>query len=101
MARILNTTFLGLAALAALARAAPAPLFGINFSSGDETDSTPTAVSQDDIIADLQRPAQFSRAAYCSTASVQNWTCGASCDALPNVRVLAAGGDNGATPDCE
>ena len=100
MARILRS-FLGLAALAALTRAAPTPLFGINIGSGDETDGTPTAVSQSDITSDLQRPAQFSRAAYCSNASVQNWTCGASCDALPNVKVLAAGGDNGATPDCE
>ncbi|EJF65550.1 alpha/beta-hydrolase [Dichomitus squalens LYAD-421 SS1] len=98
MARILRS-FLGLAALAALARAAPTPLFGINIGSGDETDGTPSAVSQDDITTDLQRPAQFSRAAYCSTASVQKWSCGAACDAIPNVKVLAAGGDNGATPD--
>ena len=36
MTRMLKP-FLGLAALATLARAAPAPLFGINLGSGDES----------------------------------------------------------------
>ncbi|TFK89080.1 alpha/beta-hydrolase [Polyporus arcularius HHB13444] len=95
MTRILKP-LLGLAALAAIARAAP--LFGINLGSGDESDGKPAAVSQGDVTSTLVRPAQFSRAAYCSAASVTNWSCGESCDVLPNVKVLAAGGDDGAIP---
>ncbi len=98
MTRILKP-LLGLAALAAIARAAP--LFGINLGSGDESDGKPAAVSQGDVTSTLVRPAQFSRAAYCSAASVTNWSCGESCDVLPNVKVLAAGGDDGAIPGCE
>ncbi|EIW63608.1 alpha/beta-hydrolase [Trametes versicolor FP-101664 SS1] len=87
-----------IAVLVTLARAAPAPLFGINLGSGDESKVKPTAVSQDDITADILRPALFSRTAYCSAASVTNMSCGAPCDATPNVKVLAAGGDDGAIP---
>ncbi|KAH9859057.1 alpha/beta-hydrolase [Lenzites betulinus] len=88
-----------LAVLAAsLARAAPAPLFGINLGSGDESNAQPVTVSQDDISADILRPALFSRTAYCSAASVTNMSCGAPCDATPNVQVLTAGGDDGAIP---
>ena len=100
MTRMLKL-FLGLAALATLARAAPAPLFGINLGSGDESSDKPASVSQDDITSTLVRPAQFARAAYCSAASVTNWSCGDSCDVLPNVEVLTAGGDDGAIPGCE
>ena len=93
--------FLGLAALAALARAAPAPLFGIHIGSGEESEAEPQPVSQEDISSTLVRPAQFARAAYCPTAQVQKWSCGSSCKALPHVKVLAAGGDDGAIPSCE
>nr|VWO96219.1 Acetylornithine/succinyldiaminopimelate aminotransferase (ACOAT) (DapATase) (Succinyldiaminopimelate transferase) (EC (EC [Ganoderma boninense] len=98
MVRVLLNSFLGVVALAALAQAAPTPLFGINFASGEESDAKPTAVSQNNITTDLQRPAQFSRAAYCPTDQVENWSCGSSCTALPNVKVLAAGGDDGEIP---
>lgn len=94
-------SFLGLVALAAFARAAPTPLFGIHLGSGDEADSTPTAVSQADITSTIERPAKFARAAYCSAGAVTDWSCGASCDALPNVKVLTAGGDDGAIPGCK
>lgn len=100
MVRILNS-LVGAAALATLAHAAPAPLFGIHIGSGTKDNGQPTAVSQGDITTDLQRPAQFARAAYCPTDAVKNWSCGSSCTALPNVKVLASGGDNGATPNCE
>ncbi|KAI8993878.1 alpha/beta-hydrolase [Trametes punicea] len=86
------------AVLAAFARAAPAPLFGINIASGKEATSTPTPVSQDQITTDLLRPALFSRAVYCPTQNVSTWSCGPSCDALPNVKVLASGGDEAAIP---
>lgn len=89
-----------IAVLVTLARAAPAPLFGINLGSGDESNVKPTAVSQGDITADILRPALFSRTAYCSAASVTDMSCGAPCDATPNVKVLAAGGDDGAIPGC-
>ncbi|OSD03904.1 alpha/beta-hydrolase [Trametes coccinea BRFM310] len=78
--------------------AAPAPLFGINLGTGSSSDATPTPVSQDDITNNLLRPALFSRAVYCSTEAVEKWACGDSCDALPNVKVLAAGGDDGLIP---
>lgn len=98
MVRIL-TSFVGATALVTFARAAPTPLFGINFGSGAKSDDPPVSVSQDTITTDLQRPAQFSRAAYCPTDAVKDWSCGSSCTALPNVKVLASGGDNGATPN--
>ncbi|CDO69232.1 hypothetical protein BN946_scf185042.g134 [Trametes cinnabarina] len=87
-----------LAAVATLARAAPTPLFGIDIGSGQEDNAEPKAVSQEVITTSLERPALFSRAVYCPTKNVTNWNCGASCDALPNVKVLASGGDNGEIP---
>ncbi|KAI0355721.1 alpha/beta-hydrolase [Trametes cingulata] len=87
-----------LAVLVTFARAAPTPLFGINLDSGKESEGKTTAVSQDEITANILRPALFSRTAYCSAQSVTNWSCGAPCDAIPNVEVLAAGGDDGAIP---
>ncbi|KAI0821680.1 Alpha/Beta hydrolase protein [Trametes gibbosa] len=83
---------------ATLARAAPAPLFGIHFGSGDESNDKTATVSQADISAKILRPALFSRTAYCSAGSVSNMSCGAPCDATPNVKVLTAGGDDGAIP---
>ncbi|KAH9942498.1 alpha/beta-hydrolase [Epithele typhae] len=91
-------SFLSLAALAALARAAPAPLFGINFSSGDESDDATAPFSQDDIVSTLTRPAEFARAVYCSTG-IADLSCGGPCDALgANVKILANGGDGASTP---
>ncbi|EMD37275.1 hypothetical protein CERSUDRAFT_113928 [Gelatoporia subvermispora B] len=65
----------------------------------DESDGSPSALSQSTISNDFQRPALFSRAAYCPISSVASWTCGPSCDALPGVVVLASGGNNGEIPD--
>ncbi|OSD07114.1 alpha/beta-hydrolase [Trametes coccinea BRFM310] len=87
-----------LAFLATFARAAPTPLFGINLGSGEEDTDKPKAVSQDVITANILRPALFSRAAYCPTSNVTDWTCGSSCNALPNVKVLASGGNNEEIP---
>ena len=100
MTRMLRP-LLGFTVLAALAHAAPVPLFGIHLGHGDESETTPAAISQDDISSTLVRPAQFARAAYCSAEAVTNWSCGESCDVLPNVQVLAAGGDDAAIPGCE
>ncbi|KAH9851329.1 alpha/beta-hydrolase [Lenzites betulinus] len=83
-----------------VASAAPTPApFDFNFGSGDTSDAQPTAFSQDDITNNLLRPAFFSNAVYCSTGAVQNWQCGDSCNALPNVKVLTAGGDGGSIPN--
>ncbi|KAI0701470.1 alpha/beta-hydrolase [Cytidiella melzeri] len=91
---------LSLLLLVCLARAAPAPipLFGINLGSGPTTDGTPTPVSQSVVNSQLQRPAFFSRAVYCSPASVSSLSCGAPCDVINTMKVLASGGDGGETP---
>ncbi|KAI0633275.1 alpha/beta-hydrolase [Trametes polyzona] len=83
--------------------AAPTPLdlpdFDINVGVGETTDEEPKALSQEDITSKLVRPALFSRAVYCSSGAVEDWKCGESCDALPNVKVLTAGGDDGLIPN--
>ncbi|KAI0642876.1 alpha/beta-hydrolase [Trametes meyenii] len=88
-------------ALAALkyASAAPAPLFGIHLGSGDSSETKPTELSQDEITSNLVRPSLFARAVYCSSGVVEDWSCGPACDALPNVKVLTAGGDDGLVPN--
>ncbi|KAI0365676.1 alpha/beta-hydrolase [Pilatotrama ljubarskyi] len=78
---------------------APAPLSGAHLGSGETSDAEPTPLSQEEITSTLVRPALFSRAVYCSPGVVQDWSCGESCDALPNVKVLASGGDDGLIPD--
>ncbi|KAF8345923.1 Alpha/Beta hydrolase protein [Amanita rubescens] len=37
--------------------------------------------------------AQFAKAAYCSTRSLSDWTCGQACSALPGFQPSLAGGD--------
>lgn len=49
-------------------------------------------------ISPLIVPAKFARAAYCSTASLQNLSCGEACSSLGNVQVVQAGGNDGAIP---
>lgn len=52
-------------------------------------------------ITSLRRSATFTNAAYCSSASISNWACGVTCDALGSgVQVLRTGGDNGLIPAC-
>ncbi|PBK87110.1 alpha/beta-hydrolase [Armillaria gallica] len=58
-----------------------------------------TSVSPSDLTAAFSRPAFFSRVAYCSSASVMTFSCGAPCDALVySVKILATGGDGGLIP---
>lgn len=65
---------------------------GLNVRDG-LTSTTPTALSNTALDSDVQRPAFFSRVAYCSSAAVTSWTCGAPCEALgPGIEVLSAGG---------
>ncbi|KAF7342366.1 hypothetical protein MVEN_01825200 [Mycena venus] len=72
-----------------------APLFGLGSS---EATGAPTPVSLATVNATLSRPAQFARAAYCPSASVESWNCGLPCDSLNGVTFLQAGGDQGAVP---
>ena len=92
---------LSLLAVVPFSRAVPMPLFGINFGGGQTADGAPTAFAQSDIDANLLRPAQFARLAYCSPGAVTALNCGAQCDAVSTIQVLQAGGDGGATPRCE
>lgn len=100
MAPLLKLLLVLPAVLSVLAAPAPRPLFGINFGDGTESDGTPTTVAQNTIDATLLRPALFSRAAYCSPASVATLSCGAPCDAINAVKVLQSGGDEGEIPRC-
>ncbi|KAJ7108990.1 alpha/beta-hydrolase [Mycena crocata] len=75
------------------------PIFGLGDSTADDSATgTPTPVSLDTVNSTLLRPAQFARVAYCSSASITAWSCGAPCDALANVTFLQSGGDEGAIP---
>ena len=94
-----------LLAVSKLASAAPTPLFGLDLgeininTDGETSDAGTVSVSQEDITSTLVRPALFARVAYCSSPSVLNMTCGEQCDALPNVKILVAGGDDGLVPN--
>lgn len=78
-----------------------APLFGIHFGDGTSSDAAPTPVSQSTIDSNLQRPAFFSRVAYCSSPSVSSLSCGAPCDVVNTMTVLQTGGDQAEIPRCE
>ena len=80
--------------------AALAALSGFNFGTGQTTDVAPSPVSQSDIESDIQRPAFFARLAYCSPDAVTSLSCGEQCDAVSDIEVLHAGGDEGAVPRC-
>ncbi|KAF7309482.1 Lipase-3 domain-containing protein [Mycena indigotica] len=80
-----------------------APLFGINLDDffdkpADSTTKDSPAISLDDVKSTLLRPAQFARAAYCSTKSLTSWTCGEPCKSLGKVNFLQSGGDEGLVP---
>ncbi|KAJ7816398.1 alpha/beta-hydrolase [Mycena leptocephala] len=85
--------------LSVLPGALSRPIFGLGASTGDDSATgAPTPVSLDVVNSTLQRPAQFARVAYCSSASITTWTCGAPCDALKNITFLQSGGDEGLVP---
>ncbi|KAK0188338.1 alpha/beta-hydrolase [Armillaria mellea] len=66
---------------------------------GTSGSNATTIVSPSDLSATFSRPAYFSRIAYCSTAAVMAFSCGAPCDALvDSVRILASGGVVGLLP---
>lgn len=77
---------------------APAPLFGIHLGSGPSANAKTTAVAAKTVDSQLVRPALFSRLAYCSAAKTKALTCGAPCDAVKGISVVASGGDDGKVP---
>lgn len=96
----LFTIVLSVAAVIPLISASPIPLFGIHIGAGKIANGNTSPVAQATIDSTLLRPALFSRAAYCSAASVTALSCGAPCDAIKTIKVLQAGGDDGAIPGC-
>ncbi|KXN85359.1 Mono- and diacylglycerol lipase [Leucoagaricus sp. SymC.cos] len=54
-----------------------------------------TPLSSGDLAA-LAPYTQFARAAYCSTDSLKNWSCGEACDALSGFQPTLVGGDGNA-----
>lgn len=87
--------------LAALPQVFSAPLWRRDATPSAQlppSNTSTTSVSLTDIDAILNRPAQFARAAYCQTGQVQNWTCGAPCNAIQGVQILQIGGNEAQVP---
>ncbi|KAG6864286.1 hypothetical protein C0991_010805 [Blastosporella zonata] len=83
------------------ALAAPFSLrsFLVHLRTDSNSDSATTSLAQDTVTTEFLRPAQFTRVAYCSSAAVSSWQCGAPCDSLGGaVEVLQTGGDDGLIP---
>lgn len=78
---------------------APVPLFGVRIASRASNEK-PTAITQQTVDSQLLRPAQFSRLAYCSAQATKTLTCGAPCDAVKDISIVTAGGDDGDVPGC-
>ncbi|KAJ7777291.1 alpha/beta-hydrolase [Mycena metata] len=88
-----------LTVLALFSSTLSAPILGL--SPGTENASatgTTTSLALANVESSLKRPAQFARVAFCSSASISNWTCGPPCTALGNVTFLQSGGDQGLIP---
>ncbi|KAF8519898.1 alpha/beta-hydrolase [Hysterangium stoloniferum] len=71
-----------------------APIFGIGQT---ESSTALTTLSTDQTDA-FVRPARFSQIAYCSPGAVLSWKCGPPCDALPGVKPIVTGGNDGIIP---
>ena len=64
----------------------------------NDNNAQPTNLTNDQI-SSILLPAKFARAAYCSSASLQNLSCGEPCTSLgKNVRIVHAGGNDGSIP---
>lgn len=58
-----------------------------------------TYVNSPDLMSQLRRSAEFTNAAYCTAATVENWACGPTCEVLGNITVLFTGGNNQLIPN--
>lgn len=67
----------------------------------DGPNHTPTLAVAKDAFKELTKGALYSNAAYCSADSVKGWSCGATCDALGDIKVAFTGGDNKVVPACK
>ncbi|KAF7342564.1 Lipase-3 domain-containing protein [Mycena sanguinolenta] len=92
---ILSSIMLASFVLSFLPLTLAAPLFGLGSS---EATGAPTPMSLSTVNTTLLRPALFARAAYCSSASLSSWSCGAPCDSLAGVTFLQDGGNQGTIP---
>jgi len=66
----------------------------------DTSNRTPTLLVAKDVFAELTKGALYSNAAYCSADSVKSLSCGATCEALGDIKVSFTGGDNKKVPAC-
>jgi hypothetical protein len=67
----------------------------------DDSNRTPTLPVAKDVFAELTKGALYSNAAYCSAGSVKSLSCGATCEALGDIKVAFTGGDNKEVPACK
>jgi len=71
-----------------------APIFGLGNTDSNSSVSTLSTTDTNGLI----RPTRLAQVSYCWTEKILNWTCGPPCDALPGIRTLTAGGDDGLIP---
>ena len=67
----------------------------------DDSNRTPPLLVAKDVFSELTKGALYSNAAYCGADSVRNLSCGATCEALGNIKVAFTGGDNREVPACK
>ena len=67
----------------------------------DDSNKTPTLPVAKDVFAELTKGALYANAAYCSAGSVKSLSCGATCEALGDIKVAFTGGNNKEVPACK
>ncbi len=77
-------------------------ILGDDDSASSNATTSTVSINSTALTSAFSRPAFFSRVAYCTSASVTSFSCGAPCDALDaqSVEILATGGDGGTVPRC-
>ncbi|KAH8091740.1 alpha/beta-hydrolase [Cristinia sonorae] len=88
----MQLSFVFLLAVVSAVRAVPTGL-----ESRAKSSAAPSVVSANTVNS-LIRPAFHSRASYCSANNILTLSCGAPCDAIKDVKVIFAGGDDGVIP---
>ncbi|KAG6829474.1 hypothetical protein H0H87_011346, partial [Tephrocybe sp. NHM501043] len=98
MLKLSTFTLLGSLPFLQAALAAPFSLGSLFGNSATKSTDAPTNL-EETVTTNFLRPAQFSRVAYCSSAAVTSWKCGAPCESLGGgIEVLQAGGDDELIP---